>query len=141
MAETIAIESIPEVLDYMDAKENLEAFYARNPALIAELRSLAEDYNTKLQAAEKVVRGKMVTCGPFDQYQTSVSYDPEKLFNALGRTGFLKIGGTVRTVSEYVIDKKSVEAAIAKQAIPEEVLETVAKVKRNYHVPDPVVLP
>ena len=141
MSKALDVTEIPEVLDFMNAKEELDAFKLRHEQVFEELTQLSETYNQTLQAADKKVRGLDISCGPFDRYQVAIKYDSEKLYNAIGRTEFMKIGGVVKTVAEYVIDKKSIEAAIARNQLPQEVVDVVRKVEPRYKKPDAVVLP
>jgi hypothetical protein len=102
---------------------------------------LSELYNSAREAAEKKVRSLDVSCGPFDRYQVATKYDPEKLYNAVGPTEFRNLGGTSRLVAEYTIDKKVIEAAIARNEIPTAVLAVVRKAEPRYKVPPALKLP
>jgi len=137
----VPVDEIPEVIEFLDAQVRLEEFKARHPDLLNELEDLVEDYNQKLQAAEKVVRGKEVNCGPFTQLTPAITYDAERLYNAIGREEFIRLGGIIRQVPEYVIDGKTVEAAILGRRIPKEVAEVVKKTTRKYTVIKKAVIP
>jgi hypothetical protein len=132
---------IPEVVDFLDAKDALEAFKESNAALFEELSHLVERYNTALQSADKAVRSREATCGPWNLYSFSTKYDAETLYNALGRDKFLEVGGTIGSKTVYDIDKGRLEAAIAQRRIAQELVESVRKVSPSYHAPKPVVLP
>lgn len=135
------VTEVPEVLEFMNAQENMEAFMARNEAVMREFRLVAEQYNTARQAAEQKVRGLDVSCGPFVQFQRAIKYDAEKLYNSVGRTEFLKMGGTIKTVASYDIEKKTIEAVIARNELPPEVVAVVKKEEPRYKTPDELVIP
>jgi hypothetical protein len=130
--EEKAVDDIPEVIEFLDAQTRLEEFKAKNPQLIAELEGLIDAYNTTKQAADKAVRSKGINCGPWKQLTPTVAYDGEKLYSAVGRADFIQLGGVVRQTSEYVIDKSTLEAAIAGGRVPVQVVEVVRKVTRKY---------
>ncbi len=130
--EEVSLDAIPEVLQFLDANERLEEFKARNPELLGTLNILIEDYNTALENADKAVRAKGVNCGPWEQLTPTVKYDGEKLYSAVGREDFVRLGGVVRQVNEYVIDKGTIEAAIAANRLPQQIVELVRTVGRKY---------
>jgi hypothetical protein len=134
------VTQISEVRDFMRAEAALEQFKEQNSELMTQLSSLTEDYNQKLEAAEKVVRAKKVSCGPFEFYQEKTTYDPKTLFDSVGRDRFLQVGGITKTVTEYSLDKERVKQAIAKKDIPKEVVEAFVKVTAVYHKPDKITL-
>jgi len=135
------VEDIPEVLDFLNAHTLFEEFKAKNEKLMAELYSLADNYNTTLQAADKAVRGQGVNCGPWEQLTPTVKYDGEKLYSAVGREDFVRLGGIVRQVNEYVIDKGTIEAAIAGNRLPQQIVDLVRTVGRKYKSIPKVELP
>jgi hypothetical protein len=130
--KSVPEEDIPEVIDFLDAQTRLEEFRARNPQLMDEYEALLNDYNTAREAADKAVRGREVNCGPWQQLTPTVTYSGEKLYSAVGREDFVRLGGIVRTVTEYVIDKDAIEAAISANKMPKEVVEVVRHVMRKY---------
>lgn len=139
--KTVAEENIPEVIEFLNAKDALESFMAENASIFATFRELSERYNSTLEAADKTCRSAKVKCGPFELYAFAEKYDAEGLYNAIGRDKFLEVGGRIEQVPKYSVDSKRLEASIAKNLIPEDVVEQVHKVTPNYHKPDPVKLP
>lgn len=131
----------PEVLSFVQAKEDLEEFRAQHAEVFETFDALVERYNTALEAAEKVVRAAEVNCGPFDLYQYTTKYNGEKLFHAVGRDKFLELGGTIGTKAVYDIDKARFEAAVAAKKISKEVVDQVRKETPNYHTPNKAVTP
>lgn len=136
--KSVEVDDIPEVIEFLDAQMRYEEFKAKNPKMMKQLEGLIEDYNTALQAADKAVRAEGVNCGPWQQLTPSVTFDAEKLYSAVGREDFVRLGGIVRQVNEYVIDKNTIQAAIAGGKLPTQIVEIVRKVGRKYKtIPKP----
>jgi len=134
------IEEIAEVAAYQAVKARYDAFKAANPDFFNHLDALQEELNTKLQAADKVVRARSVSCGDFALYQFQVKYNAEELLQAVGRDKFLQVGGEMSTQTVYGVEKKRVDAAIASGAIPPEVAARVRVTTPRYHKPIDLVL-
>lgn len=132
---------IPEVVEFLDAQDALQAFKDEHAHVFSQLGELTERYNSTLEQAEKICRSKDVGCGPIDLYQYAVKYNATALFNAVGRDQFLALGGEAKTVTEYSLDKGRFEAAVAQKKVPKEVVDQVRKEVANYHVPPKLVLP
>lgn len=130
--QEVSIEEVPEVLEFMDAQTRLEEFRARQPQLMAEFEHLIAEYNTAREAADLAVRQRGVNCGPWKQLSPQVKYDAEKLYSAVGREDFVRLGGIVRTTTEYVIDRATIEAAIAANRVPQQIIDLVRTVTRKY---------
>lgn len=134
--------TIPEVMAFEEARSNLEQFKNTHPGLIKELQALAADYNQKLEAADKAVRGKKVSCGPWEYYQDQTKYNAKALYDALGdRQLFLSVGGEIQTVTEYGLDRTRLEIAIASNQVKPEAVEACKTVSARYHSPDPLDVP
>lgn len=136
----VPVESIPEVAAYQDAKARYDAFRAANPEFFQYLDALQEELNQKLQAADKTVRARNVSCGDFELYQFQTKYNAEELLQALGRDRFLQVGGTMTTQTVYGVESARVDAAIACGDIPAEVAERVRIKSPRFHKPDPLVV-
>lgn len=134
--KTVSEETIPEVADFMESERRIERLKEAYPEVFEQLDMLKEDYNTKLQAAEKAVRAQGVSCGPFTVMSTATIYDADKLFEELGREDFLKFGGIEKTITKYELDRARFEAAYAKGAIPKAVFEGVKKITTRFRIPD-----
>lgn len=137
-AKRIPETTIPEVEHFLDVRNKVERLKEAYPEVFEQLATLATDYNQALEAADKVVRGKQVSCGPFDLYQWSTTYDAEKLYEELGKDEFLKVGGQIKTVTTYDIDKAKLEARITSGAIPGEVVTIVKKTSPRYKKPEKI---
>lgn len=138
---TIDMAEIPEVVDFIDARSALDDFRAEHAAVFGQLQALTERYNSTLEQADKACRARQISCGPFQLYQFSTKYDAEALYNAVGRDQFLTIGGKVETKTVYDVDRNRLEAAIAQNKLPTEVVEAVRREVPSFHKPDKVVLP
>jgi len=132
---------VPEVQAWEDVKAKLTAFKDANPQFFQYLESLIEEYNIKLQAAEKAVRDRHISCGEFELYQFTTRYDANALFQALGHEKFLQVGGKVETRTIYDVDKARVDASIASHTISPEIAEQIRTKSPNYHKPDPARIP
>lgn len=134
----VDVEEIPEVLEFLDAQTEYEGFKAKNRKLIKELEGLIENYITTKEAADKAVRATGMSCGPWEQLTPTVKYDGERLYSAVGREDFVRLGGVVRQINEYVIDKGTIEAAIAANKVPQQIVDIVRTVTRKYKsIPNP----
>jgi hypothetical protein len=131
-------ESVPEVAAFEEAAAQLAQFRAANQQVFDEYEERARDLNQKMQAADKVVRSKQVSCGSWEWYQTQVSYDADALYEALGREKFMQVGGKLQTTTKRSVDKTKVEAAIARKDIPQKVVEHIKKESPRYHAPKPI---
>lgn len=140
-AKEMPIEDVVEVMDYLDAKTELESFVERNKKVMQEYAALCEQYNTHLESADKKVRELNVSCGPFKQLSPQVKVDGEKLVNLIGREEFIKAGGKVATKTTYEMDKKTFEAAVAKNSIPSEVIDVVRTSTPKFSVIPKAVIP
>lgn len=137
----VPVETIPEVAAFQEVRGRFDAFRASNPEFFKYLDDISEEYNNKLQAADKAVRGLGVSCGDFILYQYQTRYDAEAAFNALGESDFLRAGGKVSTVTIHDLDKARFDAAVASGQIPKEIAEQVVKKSARYKKPDPIDVP
>lgn len=128
-------ESIPEVIAYTEAKEMLEAFIGHNARVFSTYFSLLDSLSQKREAADKLVRGKEVSCSDWELYQYHTKVNAEAMFNALGMEQFLRFGGTTTTKTIYDADKARVEAAIAKGEISQELGKIIIEKSPRYHAP------
>lgn len=139
-AKRIPASDIPEVEEALALKNELDTLRVDYPEVFMKYTDLVERYNAAIEAAEKIVRAKEVSCGPFDNYSVRVTYDPQKMYDELGEELFLECGGKSKTVVVLEVDDKAVEAAIAKKLIPEESVDEFMKIQRNYHAPKKITM-
>jgi hypothetical protein len=76
-----------------------------------------------------------VSCGSWELYQKQTTYDADALYDALGMEKFMAVGGTLNTVTKRDIDKTKFKAAIARNDVPPEVVESISKISPRYHAP------
>ncbi len=139
--ETVDPGTIPEVVEFIDANDAIQAFKESHAEVFRQFGELVDRYNTALENAEKVVRARAVGAGPFNLYQFSVKYDAEALYNAIGRDRFLEVGGKLETTTTYAVDKGRLEAAAVQNKVPKDVIEQVRKETPSYHKPTKLVAP
>lgn len=121
----------PEVQAFMDAAERYERVKRHYAEAVSALRTVQEEYNSSLEAAEKAVRDKGGSQGPFVLSSVRESYDSEKLYEALGEEAFLAAGGSIKIAREYTIDVAVLKSKIVIGAIP---AALVTKVLRKSYV-------
>jgi len=137
----VRVESIPEVQRYLEAEDRINNLKSEYPGVFDELKELVDARNAALEEAEKVVRARKVSCGPFTILSESTKYDAQAFFDAVGRDDFLKLGGTIETIPTYTVDKKRVEAAITQGLIPVAVLPAFVSQGISYSVPKKIIVP
>lgn len=140
-APKVTVSEVQEVKDLLEIKAQIDQLKTDNPEIFSKLEELVDRYNTLLEAAEKVVRARNVSCGPFDNFSTVVVYNAEAMIDELGHEDFYKYGGTYEVKSVYGVEKEVLEANIAANKIPEESLEQFRTVQRKYHKPKKFVIP
>jgi hypothetical protein len=141
--EKVNPESIPEVLEFVDAQQAIAEFKEEHKKVFEEFAHLVDRHNSTLEQAQKVVRAQQVECGPFMVHNTSVKYDAEALYLALGHDLFLEVGGILSTKTVKDIDKGRFEAAITtpNSKITDEVVKAVRKEGVAYRTIDKLVSP
>jgi hypothetical protein len=134
-------QTVPEVQRVLEEIELMDDFKARHRAFLEEFRERARSYNSAVEAADKVLRAELASCGPFDLFQIDTSYDAERLYSEVGEEEFKQLGGTVHPVPEYKIEKETIEALIKMGRIPPEIVKVVQKKTPKYHKPKTFVIP
>ncbi len=132
---------IPEVLSFNEVRERLQAFHAANKDFFDYFDALGEEYNSKLEVAEKAVRGRMVSCGSFHLYQLGKKFNAEMLYQSLGQVKFLEVGGIIATKTTYDLDKTRFTSALAANQIPQELKEVAVKDDPKWHMPPKANIP
>jgi hypothetical protein len=139
--DPVPVTDIPEVLRFQQAQERYKQFQDANPQLFEYLEALQQEYNTALEAADKAVRARSVSCGDFDLYTRTQKVDAKALHDAVGRQPFIDLGGHVGSVATYTIDKKLVERAVVTGVLNKTIAEEVTSNTAAYHAPKPISLP
>lgn len=132
---SVTLTTYPEVTEYEQAKASLQGFMQTHETIFETYETLVADYNQKMEAADKLVRSNEVSCSDWDLYSESTKYDPEALYNRMGREGFLQAGGSLETVTKFGIDKKRFDAAVTRGEVPKEIAGEVRTVSPRYHAP------
>lgn len=132
---------IREVAEFQEAEDRIKAFKDKHVKIFEQFEQLAAEYNQKLEAAEKGVRLRGVSCGSFDLYQWQTTYDAKALYDAVGREKFLQLGGILSTQTVYDVDRGHVGAAVNSGQISDEVIGVFVKNSPRYHKPDKVNIP
>lgn len=140
MANKIDPADLPEVQDYLEARAMLDAYIHHNQAVFEQYRELAENVNRARESADKIVRAKGVSCGPWEIYQTQTTYDASALYEAMGREEFMRMGGKVQMQAVYDVDRAKIEAAVARGDIPPELVPAIKKVSPRYKSPKDIGL-
>lgn len=133
--KTLDISQVPEVKAYQDAVDLLQEFKRQHANVFQTYFKLLEDRNQKMQLADKAVRAQGISCGDWERYQDQTKYNPQALYEALGRDGFLNVGGALQTVTTFSVDKSKLEAAAARGEVPPGVMEQVKTISPRYHAP------
>lgn len=107
----------------------------KHKAIMSQYKELLEERDQKLQAADQLVRGLDVSCGPWDRYSESTKYLPTVMYQHLGKAKFLEFGGKISTETIYSVDKGRVEIAIAKGDIDADTAKAIKTVTPSYHTP------
>lgn len=141
MANKLSVKEVPEVQEFLDVEQELNSFREQHTDVFEKFDELAAEYNQKLEAADKVVRAKKVSCGPWDLYQEQLRYDAKILFESVGRERFINVGGTMETQTVYGVEKTRIEASIKQGLIPTDVTNQFRKVSARFHKPNKVDLP
>jgi hypothetical protein len=128
-------QALEAVRQFEISEKTIQIFKDDNQQLMAEYDALIEERNQKLEVADQLVRGLDVSCGPWDRYTASVRYNADALFQHLGRTQFLNVGGSINTQTVYDLDKERVEIAIQTGAIPANVVPAFKTESPSYHAP------
>jgi hypothetical protein len=131
----VSSTAIPEVQDFEEAKRILEEYRARYRGVFDEFETLAQQYNTKLEAADKAVRARRVSCGDWELYQQKVTFNADALYDAVGVDKFMEVGGILRTVVTRDLDKAKLKAALSSGAISKEVADAITTTTPTYHSP------
>ena len=133
-------DSIPEVLAFKMAEEELQEFKAHHAKVFEAYSSIVEKRNATLEAAAQVMHAGGFSCPEFKLSHFVTKYDPEEMYNVLGRDIFLAVGGKIEQKDAYDIDKDRFEAAYAQGKLSKDVVDKVRKESPVYKKPKPIVL-
>lgn len=125
--------SLRELVRFDAAKEALDG-------ALDSLKPLIEEYNDSLEQADAAVRGRGVSMGHFKITREFDEFDPDKLFELVGRDKFLEWGGTEKIARELSVDKTKLRSFIAAGKVPKAVVDQILTRKRQYSTPKPLKL-
>jgi hypothetical protein len=134
----VPINSIPEVDALEQTKQRIKKFMEDNAQFFEWWKELAEEYNDRLQAAEKAVRARQVSCGDIELGSFQTKYDWDYMYERYGRDEFLERGGKLETVQVKSGDKKRVDLQIESGKIAKEDAEHIRKQSPKFTVPKPL---
>lgn len=140
-AEVVPPKSIPEVAAFLKVQRELAKLREHFPTAYAKLLALADVYNPTLEAADKAVRTRAVTCGPFEVKDFARKLDVEQLVDLLGRGEFVRHGGVIATAETFALDLARFEGLVARGVVTEEIERRVLKHIPRYSKPGSIVLP
>jgi len=129
---SVPVDQVIEVMEFVEAQDELEQFIANNQDLYDELCRLAQERNTRLEAADKVVRAAGVSVGPFNKISESKKINAEKLYEEIGAEDFVKVGGYTETVTAYKVDRERFLSLVRASQVPQEIVEVVVKDTASY---------
>jgi hypothetical protein len=137
----VPINSVPEVAALEQTKARMRKFMEDNSQFFEWWTELVEEYNDRLQAAEKAVRARQVSCGELELGSYQTRYDWEYMYERYGREGFLERGGKLNTVVVKDGDKKRVDMQIDSGKIPAEDAQHIRKKGPKFTIPKPIGMP
>lgn len=136
-------DEIQEVADFLLVGDMLSSFVEQHLSVFKEFRRLAEEYNQKLQAADKAVRSREVSCGPFIRIGQQVKYDWEALFTYCNgdREAFMEYGGKIQQVTKYSGDREHLGIRIEAGDFPEDDVANFRTVSPRFKNLSPISVP
>jgi hypothetical protein len=108
---------IPEVAAYLETRDRLDAFRDEHAGVLRTFAALAERHNAALEAADKAVRTRGVSSGPFVAYSLQTRYDLDLLAARLGAAKWKALGG--RFEQRAILEKTRLDALLERNAISE----------------------
>jgi hypothetical protein len=137
--QEVPAKQILEVQAFLRQREALDAWKKKHGKAILELAAIMVKYNPCLNAAEKVVRERKVTCGPFQLKRFDPDRDAGALEKVLGRKEFERRGGEIH--EEATLDNALFDALLSQNVLSEDDAEKVLTWKPIYDKPKLIVLP
>lgn len=139
--ETVAAAKIPEVRAFLKAQKAYAQWKEDFPAAARKLAAIAAEYGPCLEAADHVVRERRVSAPPFELKHFAGRLRPEKLCELVGRTDFVRLGGTILPKETFEIDRRVFDALVARKEIPEAMAEEALVYAPVYKRPPELSVP
>ena len=133
--------SIPEVDALEQVKARMKTFMEANEQFFEWWNELVEEYNDKMQAADKAVRARGVSCGDWSIGSYQTKYDFDYMYERYGRDEFLERGGKLETIQVKSGDKKRVDLQIDSGKMAKEDAEHIRKKGPKFSGPKPIGVP
>lgn len=142
MTTKVSPEEIPEVASFLEADEQLQTFVDSHRKIFDQFSAYAENRNQLLEAAEKVVRARKVSCGPIVQFSEQIRYNWKAMFDFFGgdKDTFMNNGGKINRVTKYDGNREIPEVKIKTGEISEEDAEVFRTVSPRYKTPDKITI-
>lgn len=134
--DPVDVNEIPEVSALQEVQQRIQIVRDANAEFFQQYGELVEEYNEKLDAAIKAVRARQVSCGDIIKFQEAKKYDAEACYQYRGHQDFLSVGGKVRQIAQYDLDKRLYEAAHQAGQVSDEEYERVVSITPRYHKPE-----
>lgn len=136
-------DEIEEVREFMEAEQMLRSFMEQNAGIFQRYEELAGQYNQRRQAADKIIRAKDVSCGPWIRYSQQVKIDWKALYDYLegDKDKFMSIGGKIGRITQYTGDAKELEVRITAGEIPEDDTAHFRTISPRYKWPNAITMP
>lgn len=131
-------DAIAAVHRYENTLKVIDQFKIENAEVLKTYQELLDELEQTRQVADSAMRGVDASYGHWDRYMEKKTYNAAALYEALGPTEFLKLGGVIKKEPVYEIDPKTAEIAIAAEKIPKEIVEKFRKITPSYRAPKPV---
>lgn len=128
-------DAIVAVKDFETAEKVLDMFKIENSSVFKTYSELLDEREQKRQVADAAVRQCNASFGPWERYSERKTYNPEVLYERVGKETFLELGGKIDKITTYSIEPAKVEVGIATKKIPEAIVADIRKVIPNYRSP------
>jgi len=137
--QEVPAKQIVEVQAFLERRKALDAWKEKHAKALVELAKIMVTYNPCLTAADKAVRERRVSAGPFHLKQFNAERDAVALRRVLGVDEFERRGGSVTKIEAVEMDKERFDAIVA--TLPEETQAKCVTYSPVYDKPKLIVLP
>lgn len=122
-----------EVIAFLEAEEDYQDYKEAFRDVIEGLRVVAKRRNETLEAADKVVRARKLSTGPFRMRGRPVlKVDADVAAKTLGEEVFRNIGGVYKQVTVLELSREDALRAVATNLITESALRLFAAETVSY---------
>jgi len=147
--KTVEVAQVPSVAMFVTVQAQMQAFLDNHKEVFDTYASLAETYNSALEAADKDLRAMCVdtsagvSCGPFNFKHFATKYNGDNLLAELENDDeeFQKLAGIIRTVRTNEIDKPMMDSLIERGAVHPDLQRRFVTRTPNYDKPKKLGIP